>query len=78
MKTAISIPDPIFQQAEEAARKLRMSRSELYTTALREFLSQRQCEQITELLNQVYDIESSTVEQPLASLQLTSIPAEEW
>lgn len=37
MKTAISIPNLIFEEAEEAAKELRMSRSELYTKALREF-----------------------------------------
>ena len=38
MKTAISIPDPIFQAAEEAAARLSMSRSQLYTKAVAAFV----------------------------------------
>lgn len=33
MKTAISIPDPIFREAEKAARRLGISRSEFFTRA---------------------------------------------
>ena len=38
MKTAISIPEPIFNTAEQVAKELRLSRSELYTKAIKEFL----------------------------------------
>jgi metal-responsive CopG/Arc/MetJ family transcriptional regulator len=78
MKTAISIPDPIFEQAEEAAKELQISRSELYTTALREFLNEKQTAQITERLNQVYEQESSTLDPTLVRLQASSLPLEEW
>ena len=78
MKTAISIPDPIFEQAEEAAKELQMSRSELYTTALREFLSDKQSTHITERLNQVYEAESSGLDPMLVRLQASSQPVEKW
>ena len=78
MKTAISIPDPIFEQAEEAAKELQMSRSELYTTALREFLNEKHSAHITERLNQVYEEESSNLDPTLARLQASSLPLEEW
>jgi len=78
MKTAISIPDPIFEQAEEAAKKRRMSRSEIHTIALREFLHEKQTAQITERLNQVYEAEPSTLDPALARLQAASLPVEEW
>jgi len=38
MKTAISIPDDVFREAERAAKRLGMSRSELFTRAATEFL----------------------------------------
>ena len=41
MKTAVSLPDELFRQAEAAAKKLRMSRSKLYATALSEFLDRQ-------------------------------------
>ncbi len=55
-----------------------MSRSELYTTALREFLSEKQSEHITERLNQVYEQESSTLDPMLVCLQASSLSVEEW
>ena len=78
MKTAISIPDSVFEQAEEAAQELKMSRSELYTTALREFLAEKQSAQITERLNQVYEQESSNLDADLMRMQASSLPREEW
>jgi metal-responsive CopG/Arc/MetJ family transcriptional regulator len=78
MKTAISIPDSIFEQAEEAAKELKVSRSELYTTALREYLGEKRSEQIIERLNEVYDQESSTLDPMLVRLQTSSLPVEEW
>jgi len=38
MKTAISLPDPVFNQAEALAQQLGLSRSELYTRALQAYL----------------------------------------
>jgi hypothetical protein len=39
MKTAVSLPDPLFRRAEKAAKRLGISRSELYARALGEFLA---------------------------------------
>jgi hypothetical protein len=55
-----------------------MSRSELYVTALIEFLNERQSEQITERLNQVYDQEPSTIDPVLVRLQASMLAAEKW
>jgi metal-responsive CopG/Arc/MetJ family transcriptional regulator len=38
MKTAISLPDPVFEEAESLAKQLGVSRSELYTKALKAYL----------------------------------------
>lgn len=78
MKTAISIPDTIFEQAEAVAKELQMSRSELYTTALREFISEKQSAHITERLNEVYEAASSSLDPALVRLQASSLPREEW
>jgi metal-responsive CopG/Arc/MetJ family transcriptional regulator len=51
MKTAISLPDPLFEEAEAAAKDLGMSRSKLIQTALEEFLKRRRDEAITESIN---------------------------
>ena len=51
MKTAISLPDPLFEEAEAAAKDLGLSRSKLIQTALEEFLARRRDEAITAALN---------------------------
>ena len=53
MKTAISIPDAVFQQADRFAKRKAISRSELYTRAVRAYLERE--EHITEQVNAVYD-----------------------
>ncbi len=65
MKTAISIPDPIFRSAELAARRLKMNRSQLYTAAVAEYVARRKDAGVTEKLNEVYaDAGSKTPDTP--------------
>ena len=54
MKTAISIPDDLFQAAEKTARKLKISRSELYQRAITHFLQQYGSDIVRESLDRVY------------------------
>ncbi|HWF03925.1 MAG TPA: hypothetical protein VHA06_09575 [Candidatus Angelobacter sp.] len=77
MKTAISLPDQLFRMAETAARKLRMSRSELYATALKEFLERRQTSKITERLNAIYSEEPAQLDPAFASAQIKSLKLED-
>lgn len=51
MKTAISLPDEVFEQAEKAARRLNLSRSELYSKALVEYLARHTDSQVTAAIN---------------------------
>src|SRR5262245_66439939 len=53
MKTAISIPDRLFRQAERLARRLKMSRSQLYNEAIAEYLARHDSESVTEAMNAV-------------------------
>ena len=53
MKTAISIPDEVFEAADRAAKKLGVSRSELYATAVHEYVTRYRVENITSRLNEV-------------------------
>lgn len=53
MKTAISIPDGVFQEAEQYARRAKKSRSKLYSEALAEYLARHAPEAITEAMNKV-------------------------
>jgi metal-responsive CopG/Arc/MetJ family transcriptional regulator len=51
MKVAVSIPDPVFAEAEALARKLYVSRSKLYALALGEYVSAHAPDRVTEAMN---------------------------
>jgi len=53
MKTAISIPDDVFEDAEKLARALKKSRSQLYSHALREYIARHAADRITETLDRI-------------------------
>lgn len=53
MKTAISLPDAVFRDAERLARRLKKSRSRLYLEAVTEYLARHEPEAITEAMNQL-------------------------
>jgi metal-responsive CopG/Arc/MetJ family transcriptional regulator len=78
MKTAISLPEDLFRKAEAAARKLRISRSQLYATAISEFLERRRTRDITERLNRVYSSERSGLDPALHAVQIHSLEREDW
>jgi hypothetical protein len=78
MKTAVSLPDPLFARAEAAAKRLRMSRSKLYATALARFLEDDATRGIKERLDEIYSKEEARLDPCLHELQLRSLPQEEW
>jgi predicted transcriptional regulator len=78
MKTAVSIPDPVFRSADRLARKLKMSRSHLYAVAVENFVRRHDDEAITAKLNEVYATESSALDPVLQSIQARSISKDEW
>jgi len=54
MKTAISLPDKLYQEAERTAQSMGLPRSQLFAKALEEFIEHHKRENVTEKLNQVY------------------------
>ena len=78
MKTAISIPDPIFEAAVDLARRLGMSRTQLYTTAVTRFLDSFDDEAVTQALNVVYSESTVSMDPLLLHMQLQTLPVEEW
>jgi len=55
MKTAVSIPDEVFEQVEKLAKRTKKSRSRLFTDALREYVARHSPDEITEAMNRVID-----------------------
>lgn len=78
MKTAISIPDPLFQAAEGLAHRLKKSRSELYAEAVAEYMKRHKNKDVTKILNDIYETESSEMDETLSSMQSRSIAKEAW
>ena len=78
MKTAISIPDPLFEAAEQTAKKLGISRSQLYARAVAVFLERRQAQEITKALDELYSREPSHLDSELARIQSASLDKENW
>ena len=73
MKTAISIPDDVFEAAEAAARRAGMSRSQLFAEAVRLFLRRHGDCGVTERLDEVYSKAESRVDPVLSALQFSAI-----
>lgn len=77
MKIAISIPDTLFEAAEQLAQQMGLSRSELYATALAAYIEAHRDECITEQLNRLYEDEDPSLDDVIQRLQLLPLPQEE-
>ena len=55
MKTAVSIPDEVFQQAEALAHRAKRSRSDVYARALSEYVARHAPDRVTEGMNRALD-----------------------
>lgn len=66
MKTAISLPDDLFQAAERQAKRDQKSRSELYAQALAEYLARHAPDEVTDAMNRVIERVGTSEEDPFA------------
>jgi metal-responsive CopG/Arc/MetJ family transcriptional regulator len=78
MKTAISIPDKVFNSAEKLADRLGKTRSQLYTQAISSYISKHKTDDVTKKLDEIYTSESSVLDPDLSTIQSLSIPREGW
>jgi metal-responsive CopG/Arc/MetJ family transcriptional regulator len=78
MKVAVSIPDELFESGETLSKRLGVSRSRLYATALAEFIAKNRARKITERLDAVYKTEESRLSPAVRRLQSKSLPREPW
>ena len=78
MKTAVSVPDDVFERVERLARRERRSRSEVYSAALREYVARHAPDEVTEALNRVV-AEGGEAEEPFVVAAGRRIPeSAEW
>ena len=76
MKVGLSIPDELFESAEMLTKRLGVSRSRLYATALAEFVAKNRGRKITERLNAVYASDDGRLPPAVRRLQGRSITRE--
>jgi metal-responsive CopG/Arc/MetJ family transcriptional regulator len=77
VKTAVSIPDDVFEAGDRAAKALGISRSELYARAVAEYVEQLRRTDVTRRLNEVYQQDPASVDGALAKAQDASL-GEPW
>ncbi len=77
MKTAISVPDDLFRDADRAAERLGWSRSQLYTRAVTEFLERQGDDPVTLALDALAN-ELSREVAPAAGRALIDSGNWEW
>lgn len=78
MKTAISIPDPLFRAAEREAARRKVSRSRFYSMAVASYLKSQRARNVREALDSVYASEDSALDPALAHLQGEVLDREKW
>jgi antitoxin MazE6 len=80
MKTAVSIPDSVFESAEKLAGRLGVTRSELYARALAALVEKHREDVVTAQLNEIYGPagEPSSLDPDVVRLQSGSLRAEQW
>ncbi len=54
VKTAISIPEDLFAGLEMASKEMKLSRSQVFALAVKDFLRERESCRMLEQLNRVY------------------------
>jgi len=80
MKMIVSIPDPLFKAFQSLARRLRLSRSEVFQRAVQAFVQDHDDTAVTAALDEVYRLnqEDSRLDPVLAHVQAASLRGKRW
>jgi metal-responsive CopG/Arc/MetJ family transcriptional regulator len=78
MKTAISIPDEIFEAAERLARRMKKSRSQLFSDAVREYVARHAPEEVTEAMDRVCSEVQDSKDKFVSSATRRVLEHSEW
>jgi hypothetical protein len=78
MKTAISLPDEVFEDAEKLASRLKVSRSELYARALQDYVRQHAPDAVTEAYNRVCSEVESQPDEFIRRAARATLKRAEW
>ena len=78
MKVALSIPDDLFESAETLGKRLGVTRSRLYATALADYVAKHRGRKTTERLNAVYAAEQGRLDPVVRRAQRRSLERDAW
>jgi metal-responsive CopG/Arc/MetJ family transcriptional regulator len=78
MKTAVSVPDDVFERAERLAKRERRSRSDVYSTALREYVARHDPDDVVEALDRVVAAVGEELDPFVMAAGRRVLHASEW
>jgi metal-responsive CopG/Arc/MetJ family transcriptional regulator len=78
MKTAVSIPDDVFESAEQLAHRTRKSRSQLFSDAIREYVARHGREEITEAMDRVCTELGQPTDEFVSAASRRTLERSEW
>jgi metal-responsive CopG/Arc/MetJ family transcriptional regulator len=78
MKTAVSIPDDVFQDAERLARRAKKSRSRIFSEALKEYVARHAPEEVTDAMDRAVALVGETPDKFTAAATRRVLERTEW
>lgn len=78
MKTAISVPNDVFELSERLAKKLKVSRSQIFAMGVKKLAEEHDDDEITARLNEFYSKEKAEIDPVIMKMAALSLPKEEW
>ena len=78
LKSAISIPDKVFAEAERLSRRLKKSRSQVYTEAVTEYIARHNPEAVTEAMNRVCEVVDTYPDPAISAAARRTLEGVEW
>lgn len=78
MKTAISVPNDVFELSEKLAKKLKVSRSQVFAMGVKKLGEELEKDDVTAKLNEFYSKEKAEIDPVIMKMAALSLPKEEW
>lgn len=78
MKIGVSVPDDVFEEAEQLARRMKRSRSEVYSRALAEYVARHAPDRVTEAMDRALTEIGEPADQFLRATSRRILKRSDW
>jgi hypothetical protein len=78
MKTAISVPNDVFQLSEKLAKKLKVSRNAIFAMGVKKLAEEHDEDEIIRQINRVCEKIDTSVDPVLFQMAMLSLPKDKW